>query len=158
MRKLMVAITISLMAAAGIAAADETDEYIDLLRSDLQADKRLIVEYSMELTDEEATKFWPIYDKYEVERIALGDKLLDLIKRFPEAVGVTGPETVGDLSTEWWKLQDEELKLKKKYYAKAEKEIRPRIAARWMQIEHRLSMLIDLQLAAETPLIEPVPR
>ena len=44
------------------------------------------------------------------------------------------------------------------YYKKAEKQIRPRIAARWIQVEYRIAMLIDLQLAAQTPLIEPVPR
>jgi hypothetical protein len=160
MRRLFIAIVLCALAAVATApiVADGTDTYIELLRTDLQADKKVLVEYSMELTDEEAGVFWPIYDAYETERVALGDRRLDLIQRYPDAVNVTGPETVRDLSVDWFKLQDDELKLVSKYYKKAEKQLRPRIAVRWVQIEYRIKMLIDLQLASQIPLIAPVPR
>jgi len=158
MKKMLAGLILCTLTLATPLAADGVDSYIELLRSDLQADKRLLVEYSMELSEEDAELFWPIYDDYERERIALGDRQLELIKKYPDAVNVTGPETVRDLSADWLALRSDEVKLVTKYYKKAEKQIRPRIAARWMQIEYRVGLLIGVQLASEIPLIEPVPR
>ena len=81
-----------------------------------------------------------------------------MIKEFPDAAAVTGPTTIRTLAAEWMKLQDDKNKLVAKYYKKAEKQLSPRIAARWMQIEHRIGLLIDLQIAAEIPLIDRLPR
>jgi hypothetical protein len=160
MRKLTwaMAVVSCVMLVATPVSADALDDYIELLRSDLQADKKLLVDYAMELSDDDAELFWPIYDAYEKERVALGDRTLDLIKRYPEAVNVTGPDTVRTLSADWLKLRKDKLALVEKYYKKAEKKLRPRIAARWMQVEHRIALLIDVQLASATPLIEPLPR
>lgn len=156
MKKLIVT---ALLAAAslGVAAADEgTDAYIELLRSDLRADKQAIVTYAMELSDAESQPFWPIYKAYETERVALGDRMLALIKKYPDAVAVTGPDTVRMLAADFLKLEEDRVKLLKKYYQKAEKEISPRVAARWMQVEHRISLLLQLQIASEVPLVEPL--
>jgi hypothetical protein len=158
MRRVLAGLILSTLALATPVAADGVDSYVELLRSDLQADKRLLVEYTMELTEEDAELFWPIYDEYEKERIALGDRKLELIMKYPDAVNVTGPDTVRDLSADWLALRTDEVKLIAKYYKKAEKKIRPRIAARWMQVEYRVGLLIGVQLASEIPLIEPVPR
>ncbi len=110
----------------------------------------------MNLTDQESKAFWPIYDAYEAERKTLGDRTLELIKKYPDAVEVTGPDTIRMLSADWLKLQEDRLALIKKYYKKAEKQLTPRIATRWMQIEYRMSLLINLQIASEIPLVEPI--
>ena len=44
------------------------DEDIELLRKDVRAQSRLIVTAKMDLTDDEAKKFWPIYDQYSAEK------------------------------------------------------------------------------------------
>ena len=105
-----------------------------------------------------ADAFWAIYKEYETDRVKLGDRTLELIKEFPDAAAVTGPTTIRTLAAEWLKLRDDKNKLIKKYYAMAEKQLSPRIASRWMQIEHRIGLLIDLQIASEVPLIDRLPR
>lgn len=156
MRTLLCAIVLIGLFAPITAADDGTDTYIELLRSDLRADKKAIVGFGMDLTDQESKAFWPIYDAYEDERKTLGDRTLELITKYPDAVGVTGPDTIRMLSADWLKLQDDRVKLIKKYYKKAEKQLTPRIATRWMQIEYRMSLLINLQIASEIPLVEPI--
>ena len=141
---------------AGAVAQEGTDAYIELLRSDVRADKQAIVTAAMELTDAESQAFWPVYREYEAERTELGDRALDLIRKYAQAMESTSPETTRSLATEWFKLQDERNKLMKKYYAKVEKAISPEIALRWMQVEHRVWLLLQLQMASEIPLIEPV--
>lgn len=156
MRKLMVTTLLAAMPFAVSAADDGTDAFIELLRSDLRADKQAIVTVAMGLSDADSQLFWPIYRAYETERIALGDRTLELIRKYPDAVNVTGPDTIRTLSADWLKLQEDRVKLMKKYYQRAEKEISPRVAARWMQVEHRLWLLLSLQIASEVPLVEPI--
>jgi hypothetical protein len=158
MKKLVLAISVFVLACGSVAADEGIDDFVELLRSDLRADKQALVDYAMDLNDADANRFWPIYRKYEAERIKLGDRTLALIKAYPGAVNVTEVQTVADLGDEWFKIQEERIKLQKKYYKEVSKQLSPRVAVRWMQIEQRLSLLINLQLAAEVPLVEPVGR
>jgi len=160
MKKLLLTVLLlALPLGASVAVADDgTDAYIDLMRSDLRADKKLIVTVAMDISDADSKVFWPIYDEYEKERKALGDRIVELIKKYPDAVNVTGPETIRMLSADWFKLQDDRVALMKKYYKKVENKVSPRVATRWMQVEYRLTMLINLQIAAEVPLVEPIKR
>jgi len=152
---LLMTLLLTLM-TAGAAAQEGTDAYIELLRSDLRADKQAIVTEAMELTDAESQAFWPIYRAYETERTEIGDRALDLIKKYAQVLESKTPETTRSVAADWFKLQDERLKLIKKYYGKVEKALSPEIAMRWTQVEYRVWLLTQLQLASEIPLIEPV--
>ena len=90
--------------------------------------------------------------------MALGDRRLDLIKRFPDAVKVTGPETIADLSKEWFKLRDDELKLASKYY-KEGGEADPAADRGAVDPDRVPRGDADRPAARQPdPLIEPVPR
>ena len=145
-----------LLLTGGAVAQEGTDAYIELLRSDVRADKQAIVTAAMELTDAESQAFTPIYREYETERTVLGDRALELIRRYAQTLESTTPDNTRTLAAEWFKIQDDRNKLMKKYYGKAEKAISPEIAMRWMQVEYRVWLLLQLQLASEIPLIEPV--
>ena len=158
MKKLVLVVALFFLAFGVVAAEDGTDDFIELLRSDLRADKQALVEVAMELTDADAEVFWPIYRKYEAERVALGDRTVKVIKAYPGAVNVTEVQTVAMLGDEWIKIEEDRVKMKKKYYKQASKQLAPRVAVRWMQIEHRISLLLNLQLAAQIPLVKPLGR
>ena len=53
-------------------------EYIELLGSDVQQEKAQIMGAVLALNKEEAEKFWPIYDEYEVELTKLNNSWLRL--------------------------------------------------------------------------------
>jgi len=158
MKKLVLIVALLFLAFGSVAADDGVDDYIELLRSDLRADKQALVEVAMELTEADAEIFWPIYRKYEAERTALGDRTIEVIKAYPGAVNVTETTTVEMLGNEWMKIQQDRVKMTNKYYKQASKQLAPRVAVRWMQVEHRISLLINLQLAADMPLVEPLGR
>src|SRR5215472_4640441 len=46
-----------------------TDNDIEMLRADLRAQRKQITAENMNLTADEATKFWPIFDQYRQEAI-----------------------------------------------------------------------------------------
>ena len=54
--------------------ASAQDAYLELVRSDLKADRVALVTATMGFTDAEAEIFWPIYREYEFDRDKLGDK------------------------------------------------------------------------------------
>ena len=55
---------------------------------------------------------------------------------------------------EWFSLQTDRTKLRQKYYGKISKATSSLVAARFLQVENTLGMLIDLNIAAELPLLE----
>jgi hypothetical protein len=158
MKKLVLAMLVVICSSGLAVANDATDDYVELLRSDLRADKQALVEYAMDLNEADAQIFWPIYRKYEAERIALADRTVALIKAYPGAVNVTDVQTVAQLGDEWFKIQEDRLKMTRKYYKQVSKQLAPRVAVRWIQVENRLHLLLNLQLAAEVPLVQPLGR
>ena len=72
MKKLLIVIAAVLFATPSFA--DDLDQYLQLLKTDVRANAKEIVKKGMiTFTDEEATRFWPIWDSYVAER----EKFLD---------------------------------------------------------------------------------
>ena len=62
--------------------AENLHAYIELLRSDLRSQKIAIITEVMQFTEDEDTKFWPVYREYETELAKLNDERLALIKDY----------------------------------------------------------------------------
>jgi hypothetical protein len=73
-----------LMIAPGISAQTATsredtqrvisDQDLNLLRKDIRSQRKQLIASNLNLTDQEATKFLPVYDQYVTELIAINDK------------------------------------------------------------------------------------
>ena len=131
--------------------------YIEALRSDVKSGKVEIYSRVMQLNGSEAKVFWPIYQQYETELFALGDRRLALIKKFAEGYSkqTLDDPTAKTLTKEWLGLQEDRLKLWKKYQKRIEKTLNATRAAQFLQIENRINALIDLMIASEIPVIDP---
>lgn len=66
----------------GAPANNITDQDIEMLRSDLRAQRKQVTAQNMTLTADEATKFWPIFDRYRQEAIKANDQRWALIKEY----------------------------------------------------------------------------
>jgi len=130
------------------------EKYMELLRSDLRTAKVEILTEALELEEPQASAFWPIYREYEAELAALGDRSLGLVERFVEQYGTMTDEDAGLFAKDWFAVQKDRLKLREKYFGKVSKATSNLVAARFVQVENALGMLIDLQVAAELPLME----
>src|SRR5258705_8332498 len=56
--------------------------YGELLRADIQVQKVAIVTQVMDMSDDEGTKFWPLYRQYQTELMALNDIKLGVIRDY----------------------------------------------------------------------------
>src|SRR5689334_18840572 len=70
--------------AAAPADSDPRDvnmrAYVELLRSDIRAEKVAIITEVMQFTEAEDAKFWPVYRQYEVDLAKINDDRMALIK------------------------------------------------------------------------------
>jgi len=136
------------------AAYGQYERYMELLREDMKTEKVAVVTEALQMTDDQSSVFWPIYREYDLELSKLGDRRLAIIKSFAENYGTMTDETAKKIADDSFKLREDRLKLQKKYYKRAEKELGAVMAARWMQTERIIENLIDLQVADALPLIE----
>ncbi len=128
------------------------DQYMELLRQDLRTDRVAVMTVAMELTPEQGDAFWPIYRDYQTEQSKIGDKRLAMIKSFAENYESMTDDKAGDLVKNWFDQQEDSLKLLKKTAKKVAKATDSVVAARFIQVENILRMIIDLQVANELPL------
>lgn len=149
-RVLAVACLAGLM-TAGLAQA-QGDPYLELLRSDVQADKTAIMTEGMMLTTEQGDVFWPIYREFQLETSKLGDRLVVGVKLYAENYDAMTDDVASQISKEWFAVQNDRLSLLKKTHDKVAKALGQGVAARFVQLENAVQMLINVQVAAEMPL------
>lgn len=137
---------------------DPVYSYVDEVRSELSDGKAALINRVMRLSKDEGIIFWPIYNEYEDELFDLGDQRVELLGKF---VKTQTDQTLDNaaarsLSNDWFKYETQRLELVKKYHERISKELSPLHAAQFAQVEHRVQIVIDLLLASEMPLIQPV--
>ena len=150
MRKL--SIIIFFLGITSICAQD-INSYIELLRSDVKTGKKEVITEFMEFTEEEASIFWNLYREYEYELDKLGDERVDYIKDFAENYFSMTDEKADKIMERAFNYQEEKLDLKKDFYKKLKKKLNASKAAMYIQLEHLLELLIDLQINSELPLL-----
>jgi hypothetical protein len=127
--------------------------YIELLRSDVKTAKTAVLTQTMQLTDAQNAKFWPIYREYDVQLQALNDKKIAGIKDYANNYGTMTDAKADQLANLVLSLENQRNELKKTYYEKMRKQLGGIVAARWLQVENQLLMVIDLQIASSLPIV-----
>lgn len=147
--------------AAQPAAAhqDNLRSLLEVFRSDFNTAKIRTINQAMQMTSAEAEKFWPIYRRYEAELAALGDRRISLIREFVKVQAGSGmtDKTAADLADRWLAAQQDRLDLWKKYHGEISKGVSPLRAAQFLQIEHQISLLVDINIASEMPMVDSKP-
>jgi hypothetical protein len=152
MRKLVLAILVVFMGS--MAMAQSADDYIEIMRSVLQTEKKAAIADVMMLTDAEAEVFWPLYNEFNEKMYTIQSKRVQIIKDFAESYADLSDEKADELWTSTMDYKHEVLNLTKQYYKKFKKIIPAGKAAKYFQAENKIAALIDAELALEIPMIE----
>jgi len=135
-----------------LAQSDQTMDYeINALRADLKADKADIIGQAMQLSPDDAKKFWPVYKQYDQELSAINDTLVQLVKTYAEKFGSINNTDAQELTLKSFDVQARKVALKKKYLPLFSKATSPLTAAKFFQAEYRLELLFNLKLASDLP-------
>ena len=136
-----------------VKAKPLSDADVQLMRQDVQAQKNQIIADTMTFTKSEAAAFWPVYKEYAAEQYAIGTKRLNLIVDYAQNIDKMDDTKAHDLSQRMFVIEDDTQGLRKKYYPRFEKALGAKRAAKFYQVDNRLSLIINLQLSSEIPLI-----
>lgn len=131
-----------------------SDEDIQMLRKDLRSQKKQIVAANMELTDAEAEKFWPVYDRYTADSAKINDTKAVLIKDYLQNSTTMNGEQAESYIRKRAAVEDSIMQLRLKYIPAFRRVLSGRQTALFFQIDWRFGLLVDLQLA-QMPLLNP---
>lgn len=162
-----VAAVIALFALPGLASAqapkpaapdDSRDlnlrAYSELLRSDIRSQKIAIITEVMEFTEAEDAKFWPVYREYEAELAKINDDRIALIKEYAKSYEAITDAVADRLALGALDLEGRRHTLKMKYYDKFKAALSAKTAAKFLQVENQILLLLDLQIAASLPTVQ----
>jgi len=142
---------------AGQAADSQTrtknlTAYAELLRSDLRAQKVAIITEVMDFTEAESGAFWPIYRDYDAEMSKLGDERAILIDEYARNFDTLSDQTADALATKAIDLDTRRRAALAKCYDRVKKATSAKRALQFLQVEHQLQLIVDLQISASLPI------
>jgi hypothetical protein len=142
------------------AAADTDDRevnlraYVELLRSDLRAQKTAIMAGVLQLSEQEDAKFWPIYREYEAELVKINDDRIANIKDYADHFDQLTDDMADKLIQRALEIQGRRGALLGTYYNKLKAALSAKTAARVIQVENQVLLILDLQIAASLPIVK----
>ena len=132
----------------------QIDDDIKWLRKDLRSQKKQIVAANMDLTDAVAEKFWPVYDQYTADLAKINDTKVALINQYWQTFDRMSGAEAESYIRKRAAVEESIMQLRLKYIPIFGKVLTGRQTALFFQIDWRVGLLIDLQLA-QMPLIDP---
>ena len=129
------------------------DEVLKSVREDMQGARSDIMAKNLTLTADQAAKFWPAFSAYQKEQNVIMDEQLKGIHKYIE-----NSETLDDagaLSLMQAHLQRDAkmLALRQKWLTQFQKVLPTKLAVRAMQIDRRLSLAAQMEVASQIPLV-----
>jgi len=128
-------------------------EYIKLLRENVRSDKAKLLGAVMQLDADQAEKFWPIYKEYDAELSKVNDLRVANILEYSKTYTQMTDEKADELIRNALSYQKQRSELLNKYYGRMKEALGATTAARFVQVEHQLLLIIDLQIASELPVV-----
>lgn len=143
----------ALAQSADVSAKPLTDSDIQLLRSDVQADKNQIIAHTMAFTDAESSAFWPVYRDFARDQQAIGDERVKLIKDYAQDYDKIDDAKAKDMAQRLLNIEAKMVNVRQEYWPKFEKALGAKRAAKFYQVDSRLSLIVNMQLASAIPLV-----
>jgi hypothetical protein len=125
------------------------------MRRDIRSERKKIVAANLPLTEAEAVKFRPVYDRYVVEHSKIYDMRYALIKEYAQNYNTMTDEQANSFIKGRTTTEEQMAKLRLKWVPKFEKVLSPKKTAIFYQIDRRLGYMVELQLSSMIPLVKP---
>jgi hypothetical protein len=150
-------LAVSLLLALGAAPirAGEADEAsIEILRDTLRSNKKALVDVNLALSDEEASAFWPVYDRYQEDLRAVHDRLLRVIEDYRANFTHMTDETARKLVDDYLAVERDRVEVRRAFLGPISQALPGRKVMRFYQIENKIDAVLRYELAATIPVVE----
>jgi len=128
------------------------------LIKELQTDKRAVMLDTLALGPNQLAKFTPIYDEYQAEMKKLYTQATNLQNRLfvSDYGGMTDVESKA-IMKDAFKLRKDRIDLLDKYAGKLEKQLPAAKVFQFVQVENKITALLDVAAAASIPIVTKTP-
>lgn len=149
------ALLLLLALAAAPAAAEEAGVAgMDLLLQTVRNNERALVAVNLELGDEEAAAFWPVYDRYEAERTVVDERLAKVIEDYKRGYGTLTDEEARRLVDEYLAAERDRAAVRLAYVEPFAEVLPGRTLMRFFQLQNKIDAILRYDLAASIPVVE----
>jgi hypothetical protein len=144
----------TLLAGTALSAPPQNNvDRIEVVRSILKADRKVLIAENMKLTEQESTAFWPLYQDYRAEMDKVGNDLLALVLEYANLYPGVPEENAKAMLKKSRDLEKKSLDVRDKHLKKLGKVLPASKVLRFSQLENRLDLAVRVQVAAAVPLV-----
>ena len=135
---------------------DKPADNMQILLEKVKADKKLLVAANMELTESEAKGFWPVYEEYQNDLIAIYQRMGKLIESYAAdyRANTLTDENAKKLIDELVAVEQADGGLQGSYVPRLSKVLPQKKVARYLQIENKIRAALKYELAKAVPLVQ----
>ena len=105
------------------------------------------------MTESEAVKFWAVYNSYTKDLKQINDEKFRLVKQYGDSWGAMTNDEALIYIRRWLEVDEQVHQLRSKYVINVSKALPGKKAATFFQLDRRISMMMDIQLASQMPLV-----
>lgn len=127
---------------------------IDTMRMEVAAARKQAVAQNMNLTPDQATKFWPVYDAYRAEMKKAKDGEWMVVQKYAANQATMNDSVAKDLMTAWMASRKAQMDLRTSYMPKFAATVPWKQVARYFQIENKLDVMLEYQRSKVIPLVQ----
>jgi len=147
---------VAAQAGDSVKSRDVFQQEIALTRAALETQRKVVMIHSLQLSAEEEAAFWPVYNDYRAAMQKVGDQRVAVITDYADAYrnDAVDDKQAARLLDRYLKVLQKHIRVKRDFVRKFKKALPARKVARFYQIDNRLDLLLNLQLAKGVPLVE----
>ena len=105
------------------------------------------------MTESEAVKFWAVYQKYSTELQEINDEKFEMIHSCAQNWRSMSNEDALIFMRRWLEIDEKVTQLRSKYFLLLRDALPGKKAATFFQLDQRISMMINLEIASQLPLL-----
>jgi hypothetical protein len=132
--------------------ADAT-KAMEEMRADVQAKRADVMAKNISLSAAEAAKFWPLYEKFQVEQNTIIDAQLKGVQEYSAKYKTLDDAAALAYVDSLLKRDEAMTALRRKWLPEFQKIVSGGTAARAIQIDRRLSNAMQVMLSSQIPLV-----
>ena len=142
--------------ASGDLALSMYQQEIALTRAALETQRKAVIIQALELNNAtEADAFWRVYNAYRADMAKVGDRRVKVIADYADRYRADNIDDkfAAQLLDRYLGVLQDQVKVKKRFVSKFKRVLPAKQVARFYQIDHRLDLLLNMQIADGVPLM-----
>jgi hypothetical protein len=141
---------LSALGLSGLAFAQTSQKQLDIAAA--RAQRKATVGANMNLTPDEASKFWPVYDAYEKRMDSIEDRHVKELKDFAAKYNSFTDADAKKKLDEVFAIQQARLDVQKEFVSQFRDVVSQVKVTRFYQIDNKIQALIQCDIAQLVPL------